>query len=85
MADQTDGMVQAIVERNRKEAKRAQEKSAAIGAAIAIGAFYIVTGLDVLHLPPSAGINVYRLIGVALCGALGGAIGNWIGRPPTRK
>ena len=85
MADQADGMVQSIIDRNRKEAKRAEEKSTAIGVALAVGAFQIVTALGILHFPPSSGINFYRLGGAVLCGALGAAIGKWVGRPRAGK
>ena len=85
MTDQQDEMVKAIVERNRKDAKQAQEKAAMIGAAIAFGAFQIVVGLGIVHLPPTNGFNIYRLAGAALCGGIGGAIGKWLGAPKTRR
>jgi hypothetical protein len=85
MADQSDSMVQSIIDRNRKEAKKAEEKATVIGAVIAVGGFQLVTALGIVHFPPSSGINLYRLIGAALCGALGGAIGKWIGRPRSGK
>ena len=85
MADQPDSMVQSIIDRNREDAKRAEEKAAVIGAVIAVGAFQIVTVLGIVHFPPSSGINVYRLIGAAVCGALGGVIGKWVGRPRSGK
>lgn len=85
MTEQVDDMVQAIVERNRKEAKRAEEKATVIGGVIAVGAFELVVGLGIVHFPPTAGINVYRLLGAGLCGAIGGGIGKWIGRPKTRR
>ena len=85
MADRSDDMVQAIVERNRKEAKQAEERSTAIGAAIAAGAFEIVVALGIVHVPPSGGINLNRLGGAALCGALGAAIGKWLGRPRSAR
>lgn len=85
MTDQHDDMVQAIVERNRKEAKKAEEKAAVIGAVIALGAFQLVVGLGIVHFPPTEGINVYRLVCAGLCGAIGGGIGKWIGSPQARK
>lgn len=85
MTEQTDSMVQSIIDRNRKEARQAQEKATAIGGAIAFGGFQLAVGLGVLHFPPSNGINLYRLAAAAGCGVLGGAIGNWIGRPRSRK
>ncbi len=85
MADQTDSMVQSIIDRNRKEAKRAEEKATVIGAVIAVGAFRLVIALGIVHVPPSSGINVYTLGGAALCAALGGVIGKWIGRPRSNK
>ncbi len=85
MAEQPDSMVQSIVDRNRKESKKAEEKATVIGVAIAVGAFQIVTALGIVHFPPSSGINVYRLAGAALCGAIGAAIGKWIGRPRTGR
>lgn len=85
MTDQQDDMVQAIVERNRKEARQAEEKATMIGAAIAFGAFQIVVGLGIVHFPPANGINIYRLVCAAACGAIGAGIGRWIGRPKTRR
>jgi len=85
MADQSDGMVQSIIDRNRKEAKRAEEKSTAIGAALAAGAFQTVTALEIVHFPPSSSINLYRLGSAVLCGVLGAAIGKWVGRPRAGK
>jgi hypothetical protein len=85
MTEQTDSMVQAIIDRNRKEAKQAQDKATALGAGIAIGGFQIAVALGVLHFPPSNGINVYRLVAAACCGAVGGAIGKWLGRPRGGK
>jgi len=41
MTEQTDSMVQSIIDRNRKEAKHAQEKATAIGGAIAFGGFQL--------------------------------------------
>lgn len=81
MADQSDDMVRSIIDRNRKEAKRAEEKATAIGVALAVGTFQIVTALGIVHFPPSGGINLYRLGGAVLCGGLGAAIGKWVGRP----
>ncbi|MGN6526591.1 MAG: hypothetical protein ACTHL8_09395 [Burkholderiaceae bacterium] len=85
MAEQPDSMVQSIIDRNRKEAGKAQEKATALGAVIAVGAFEIVTTLGIVQFPPSGGINLYRLGAAALCGALGAAIGNWIRRPRSRR
>ena len=85
MADEPDSMIQSIIDRNRKDAKRAEEKATAIGAAIAVGAFQVVIGLGIVHLPHSDGINLYRLAGAALCGALGAVIGKWVGRPRAKR
>jgi hypothetical protein len=85
MTEQTDSLVQAIIDRNRKEAKQAQDKAMALGAGIAIGGFQLAVGLGVLHFPPANGINVYRLVAAACCGVVGAAIGKWLGRPRSRK
>ena len=77
-------MVQAIIDRNRKAAKAEQEKSALAGFAIAFVGFQLVATFG-LHLQSGQGIDLYRLGGAALCGAIGGAIGNWFGRPTRRK
>lgn len=85
MTEEPDSIVQSIIDRNRKEGKKAEEKAAVIGVVIAVGAFQIVTALGIVHLPPSSGINVYRLAGAALCGAIGAGIGKWIGKPRSRR
>lgn len=85
MADQSDGMVQSIVDRNAREAKKARDKSTVIGAVIAVGAFEIVTALGIVPLPSSSGFSLYRLVGAAWCGAVGAALGKWIGRPTSER
>jgi hypothetical protein len=85
MTDQQDDMVQAIVERNRKEAKREEEKAMMIGAAIGAGAFHLAVMLGIVHLPAMSGINLYRTAGIAACGALGAVIGRWIARPRAKR
>jgi outer membrane lipoprotein SlyB len=50
-----------------------------------VGAFQIVTALEIVHIPPSGGFSLYRLGGAVLCGVLGAAIGKWVGRPRTGK
>jgi hypothetical protein len=85
MMDPADSMVQSIIDRNRKAAKRAEEKATAIGAGVALCAFEIVTAVGVVHLPLLGGINLYEPVGFALCGALGAAIGKWMGRPKVRR
>jgi hypothetical protein len=85
MADPSDSLVQAIIDGNRKEAKRVEEKSTAIGIALAVGAFQIVTALGIVHFPPSSGINLYRLGGAVVCGVVGAAIGKWVGRPRAAR
>ncbi len=85
MADQSDSMVQSIIDRNRKEAKKAEEKSTAVGLAIGVGAFELIVGLGVVHFPPSNGISLYRVAGAVICGSIGAAVGKWIARPRIKR
>jgi hypothetical protein len=84
MEQRPDGMVQSIIDRNREEAKRDEDKAAAIGAVIAVVAFEVAVGVGIVHFPQARGINLYRVGGAAVCGAVGAVIGKWVGRPRSR-
>ena len=83
-ADQSDSMVQAIIERNRKAAKAEEDKATVLGGAIGMGAFQLIATFG-LHLQSGQGFDLYRLAGAVAFGAAGAGIGKWVGRPRSSK
>ncbi len=81
--DHTDSMLHEIVERNRKAAKQDQDKASMAGVAVAVVAYELVIRF-VLDTHPTGGFDLARMGGAAVCGAIGGAIGNWVGRPKKK-
>jgi uncharacterized membrane protein YvbJ len=77
---QPHSLLQSIADSNEKNAKAAQEKSAAAGFFVGFALFHVVATFS-SGLKVESGFNYYRMVCAAACGGVGAAIGRWIARP----